>query len=75
MNTIIEEENLIKIDDRQSLEAILEIIIKENEEQYEAYKYGKKELLKWFIGQMIKQTKGRADPKLIIQIIKERMGD
>ncbi len=75
VNTIIEEENLIKIDDRQSLEAILAIIIKENEEQYEAYKYGKKELLKWFIGQMIKQTKGRADPKLIIQIIKERMGD
>jgi len=75
VNTIIEEKNLIKIDDRQSLEAILEEIITENEEQYEAYKYGKKELLKWFIGQMIKQTKGRADPKLIIQIIKERMGD
>ena len=75
VNTIIEEENLIRIDNRQSLGAILEELIKENEEQYEAYICGKKELLKWFIGQMIKRTKGRTDPKLIINIIKERMGE
>ena len=74
VNTIIEEKNLIKIDDRQSLEAILEEIITENEEQYEAYICGKKELFKWFIGQMIKRTKGRSDPKLIISIIKDKMG-
>ncbi|MEA1884038.1 MAG: Asp-tRNA(Asn)/Glu-tRNA(Gln) amidotransferase subunit GatB [Thermotogota bacterium] len=75
VDTIIEEENLIKIDDRNSLKVILEEIITENEEQYEAYICGKKELFKWFIGQMIKRTKGRADPKQIISIIKERMGD
>src|SRR6056297_593812 len=75
VNSIIEEENLIKIDDRESLKAILEDIINENEEQYEAYTCGKRELLKWFIGQMIKRTKGRSDPKQIISIIKERMGD
>ncbi len=75
VNTIIEEENLFKIDDRQSLKAILEKIITENEEQYETYICGKKELFKWFIGQMIKHTKGRSDPKQIISIIKERMGE
>jgi len=72
--TIIEEENFIKIDDQDSLLKILETVIKENEEQYEAYICGKNELLKWFIGQMIKRTKGRTDPKLIIRIIKKRMG-
>lgn len=75
VDTIMEEENMIKIDDRDSLKAILEEIITENEEQYEAYICGKKELFKWFIGQMIKRTKGRSDPKQIISIIKERMGD
>ena len=75
VDTIIEEENLIKIDDKDSLKDILEEIITENEEQYEAYICGKTELFKWFIGQMIKRTKGRADPKQIISIIKERMGD
>jgi aspartyl-tRNA(Asn)/glutamyl-tRNA(Gln) amidotransferase subunit B len=74
VDTIMEEENMIKIDDRDSLKAILEEIITENEEQYEAYICGKKELFKWFIGQMIKRTKGRSDPKQIISIIKERMG-
>jgi len=72
---IIEEENLIKITDVQSLEKIFEEIIAENFEKYEAYKYGKKELLKWFVGEMIKRTKGRSEPKLIIKIIKNRLGD
>jgi len=74
VNTIIEEKNLIKIDDRQSLETILEEIITDNEEQFEAYRCGKKELFKWFIGQMIKRTKGRSDPKLIISVIEDKMG-
>lgn len=75
IETIIEEENFIKIDDQDTLLKILETVITENEEQYEAYICGKNELLKWFIGQMIKRTKGRTDPKLIIRIIKERMGE
>ena len=52
------------INDQKELEKIIIKIVKDNPAQVEQYKAGKQELLGYFMGQIMKETKGKADPKL-----------
>ncbi len=48
-------------------------MISENEKPAEDYKAGKREALKFLIGQVMAKSKGQADPKLAEQILKEKL--
>ena len=60
-------------DEKIDIEAIISKIIDENPTEVAAYKSGKKQLLSFFIGQVLKETAGRADPKEVSDVLKKRL--
>ncbi|MCS7109506.1 MAG: Asp-tRNA(Asn)/Glu-tRNA(Gln) amidotransferase subunit GatB [Candidatus Micrarchaeota archaeon] len=66
---IASELNLLKLNDTSQLEAIVEKIISSNEKAVKDYLGGNEKTLNFLIGQVIKESKGRADSKLVKEII------
>jgi len=70
---LIERKGLIQISDASALEAIIDQVLVENPKELEQYRNGKTKLLGFFVGKVIKQTGGRADPKLTNQLLAEKL--
>lgn len=68
---IIQEKNLFQISDIESLDAIVEEAIKENPDSVNDYKAGKTNALMFLVGQAMKKSKGRANPKTVQEILKK----
>jgi aspartyl-tRNA(Asn)/glutamyl-tRNA(Gln) amidotransferase subunit B len=60
---IIEDEGLRKIDDRDQLEGWVAEAVAENPDEVRRYRAGEEKLLSFFIGQVMRKSKGRADPQ------------
>lgn len=71
---IIEKQGLSQISDEGALKEIVQKIISSNQEQVAAYKSGKVQLFGFFVGQVMKETKGRANPKTVNDLLKELLG-
>ncbi len=69
-DTIIDEEGLKPIED---VDAYVSEAIKNNPKEVEQYLKGKEKLIGYFVGQVMKATGGRADPKALNAIIKEKL--
>jgi aspartyl-tRNA(Asn)/glutamyl-tRNA(Gln) amidotransferase subunit B len=72
---LAKEMNLIQVSDSGFLEPIVEDIIKNNPDEVARYKDGKKQLLGFFVGQAMKASKGKANPKLVKDLIEEKLND
>jgi len=72
---IVNDKNLGMITDLASLLPLVEEIIANNPKEVNLYKNGKTKLLGFFVGQLMKRTKGKADPKLVNKIISEKLSD
>jgi len=70
---IIRSKNLIQISDTASLEVIDEEVIKENIKSVGDYKQGKANALMFLVGQVMKKSKGKANPKLVQETLKRRL--
>ena len=64
-SVIMDEEDLGKGTAGTELEKIIEQVIAENPKQVEQYKAGKQTIIQYFIGQIMKETKGQADPQAL----------
>ncbi|MGB9755520.1 MAG: Asp-tRNA(Asn)/Glu-tRNA(Gln) amidotransferase subunit GatB [Desulfurella sp.] len=73
--TIIENENLTLIQDIGLLEKVLDEAIASNPKAVEQYKLGKKNTIGFFVGAVMKVTKGKADPKIINELIIKKLGE
>ncbi len=60
--------------DADSLAPIIDVILEENPGQVEAYRGGKDGLLGYFVGQVMKATKGSADPRTVNELLREKLG-
>jgi len=70
---LVDQKGLAMISDSSSLEIIVDDLINNHPEEVKAYKNGKTKLLGFFVGQLMKQTKGKADPKLANKIISSKL--
>ncbi|HLU89416.1 MAG TPA: hypothetical protein VKZ51_06240, partial [Cyclobacteriaceae bacterium] len=68
---IAQEMNLIQESDEESLMPIIESVLSENDVKVAEYRSGKKGLLGMFMGQVMKKSKGKADPKVANKILME----
>ena len=73
IDAIIEEKGLVQIQDESILENIAKKIIDENPDQVDAYKGGKERLFGFFVGQVMKETQGKANPKSVNDILKNML--
>jgi aspartyl-tRNA(Asn)/glutamyl-tRNA(Gln) amidotransferase subunit B len=67
---IVEAKGLVQISDADRLEGLVAALLDENSEQVERYLAGKMSLLQWFMGQVMRETRGRADPQVVIPLLK-----
>jgi aspartyl-tRNA(Asn)/glutamyl-tRNA(Gln) amidotransferase subunit B len=70
---IIENEGMKQISDVDELNKIVDNIIKNNYKSVEEYQSGKDKLLGFFVGQVMKETQGQGNPKIINQLLKEKL--
>ena len=68
---IVKDEGLARVSDDSAIRGIAAAIVDENPGQVESYKSGKVTLIGWFVGQVMKQSQGKADPQLARAILEE----
>ncbi|MBC6481693.1 MAG: Asp-tRNA(Asn)/Glu-tRNA(Gln) amidotransferase subunit GatB [Hormoscilla sp. GM7CHS1pb] len=70
---LVESKGLIQISDPSALEAIIDEAIASHPKELEQYRKGKTKLQGFFVGQVMKKTSGRADPKLTNQLLGKKL--
>jgi len=70
---IVEAKGLTQIRDVEALRAIVLRVIEENPREVESYLRGKEGVLKWFVGQVMRATRGQADPQRVNELIREAL--
>ncbi|MEC8595415.1 MAG: Asp-tRNA(Asn)/Glu-tRNA(Gln) amidotransferase subunit GatB [SAR324 cluster bacterium] len=69
--TIIEVRGLKQVSDEGALRGLLETLLNNNPKQVEQYRAGKTQIKGFFVGQVMKETKGQANPKIVNQLLEE----
>jgi aspartyl-tRNA(Asn)/glutamyl-tRNA(Gln) amidotransferase subunit B len=69
-----EELGLTQVSDTGALEAAVRKVVGENPKEVESYRGGKTGLLSFFVGQVMKETKGKANPKLVSEVVRKELG-
>lgn len=73
VKALVESKGLVQISDAGELEKIIDEAIASNPKELEQYRGGKTKLLGFFVGQVMKQSGGRADPKLTNQLLQQKL--
>jgi len=74
-DSIIEARGLKQVTDSGAIEKAVDEVIEANPDQVAQYKAGKEKLLGFFVGQVMKQTQGKANPGQVNQIIKKKLAE
>jgi len=72
--TIVDENGLVQVTDTSAIESVVDDVIAGCPDEVAAYKAGKKKLLGFFVGQVMKATQGKANPQMVNQILKQKLG-
>jgi aspartyl-tRNA(Asn)/glutamyl-tRNA(Gln) amidotransferase subunit B len=71
---IVEKKGLVQISDSTAIEEIVAKVLATCSPEVAAYKNGKTKLLGFFVGQVMRETRGKANPKLVNEILKKKLG-
>ncbi len=66
---IVKEKGLVQIADESALEEVVKKVIESNPKEVERYKNGETKLIGFFVGQIMKETKGKANPKIVNELL------
>ena len=70
---LVRERGMAVLSDERAIESIARAVIEQSPRQVAGYRAGKTALLGYFIGQVMKQTKGQANPEVVTRLITERI--
>jgi aspartyl-tRNA(Asn)/glutamyl-tRNA(Gln) amidotransferase subunit B len=70
---VIDEKGLKQVSDTGAIEAILDEVIAANQGQFEELKGGKEKLVGFFVGQVMKASKGKANPGMVNQLLQKKL--
>jgi len=72
--TIIEEKGMVQVSDTGEIDALIDDVIAGNPDAVANYRAGKEALLGFFVGQVIKASKGKANPKVVNERLRAKLG-
>ncbi|MDY6824436.1 MAG: Asp-tRNA(Asn)/Glu-tRNA(Gln) amidotransferase subunit GatB [Thermodesulfobacteriota bacterium] len=72
---IVEEKNLVQVTDTGEIGAAVDAVIAECPDEVEKFKSGKKKIMGFLVGQVMKKTGGKANPKTVNQLLVEKLGE
>ena len=70
---IIQEKGLKQVTDSSEIEKIINQVLEQNQSQLEQYKSGKEKLFGFFVGQVMKASRGKANPEQVNKLLEERL--
>ena len=70
---IVEEKGLLQIGSKDEIEKVVRDVLKENEKVVSDYKAGKEKAFIFLVGQVMRKTRGKANPKLVNEILREEI--
>jgi aspartyl-tRNA(Asn)/glutamyl-tRNA(Gln) amidotransferase subunit B len=70
---IVEEKGMVQITDESALSGVIARILEANPNQLAQYRAGKDKLFGYFVGQVMKETKGKANPQVINDLLKKML--
>jgi aspartyl-tRNA(Asn)/glutamyl-tRNA(Gln) amidotransferase subunit B len=71
--SIVEEQGLVQMSDTAEIDRIVEEVLAANPQQLAGYRAGKETLFGFFVGQVMKASKGKANPKVVNERLKEKL--
>ena len=71
---IVEKKGLMQVSDTSAIEQVIDEILKNNQGQVEQYKSGKQQVFGFFVGRTMKAMKGKANPKVVNEILQRKLG-
>jgi aspartyl-tRNA(Asn)/glutamyl-tRNA(Gln) amidotransferase subunit B len=71
--TIVAEKGLKQVTDEGEITDVIDSVMAAHPNQVEEYRAGKEKLLGFFVGQVMKQTQGKANPKLVNEVLREKL--
>jgi len=73
--TVVQEQGLVQVSDTGAIEQIIDEVIRANPGQAAEYKSGKEKLFGFFVGQVMKASKGKANPDMVNQLLKKKLSE
>jgi aspartyl-tRNA(Asn)/glutamyl-tRNA(Gln) amidotransferase subunit B len=70
---IIKEKGLVQISDSEALEKAIDEVIAKNQKEAERFRGGDEKLMSFFVGQVMKSTRGKANPQMVNEILKKKL--
>jgi aspartyl-tRNA(Asn)/glutamyl-tRNA(Gln) amidotransferase subunit B len=70
---IVERKGLVQVSDVAALEAIVDDVLARNKSQVESYLGGKTQVFGFFVGETMKASKGKANPKIVNELLKKKL--
>jgi glutaminyl-tRNA synthetase len=71
---IVEDKGLVQISDPAKILPIIDVVIAKNPDNVEKFRAGNSKLLGFFVGQVLKATQGKANPKVVNELVAKRLG-
>lgn len=68
------EKGLEQVTDTGAIEAAVEKVIANSPGEVERLKGGEEKLMGWFVGQVMRESKGKANPGMVNKLLKEKLG-
>ena len=72
-NAVVEERGLVQLSDAGEIDSAIDEVMANNPAQLEQYRAGKEALFGFFVGQVMKATKGKGNPKIVNERLKEKL--
>jgi aspartyl-tRNA(Asn)/glutamyl-tRNA(Gln) amidotransferase subunit B len=70
---IVQEKGLVQLTDSGEIQRVIQGVLEENPKLVEDYRKGKEQLLGFFVGQVMKATRGKANPKVVNELLRESL--
>jgi len=70
---IVAEKGLSQINDTGAIEAVVQDVLDRNPEEVAAYRGGKTKLIGFFVGEVMKATRGQANPKTVNELLRQKL--
>ncbi len=72
--TLRDEKGLTQVSDASALDAVVDKVLAASPKEVESYRGGKTGLLSFFVGQVMKESRGKANPKIVQEVLKKKLG-
>lgn len=71
---IVSEKGLVQMSDETGIEAIIDEVLSRSPQEIERFRAGDAKLMGFFVGQVMKETKGKANPKIVNELLRRKLG-